>query len=229
MTEGPGRQRFLIKVLSSFLLEKMMIKNAAIPASRSNVPPSGSNSETKKIRKATSGLSKLAPVIRPPQGETIETAEIAPRVLRSLGPVRSMKVAKSGKMGKKTPVIIKKAAATASLTSPVGVKLTSSEPKAVQSTSGGPGPLRGQERLAPQVTPPRKGSSRDLRSFISITNPERSLISAQNLPFLRRFVTEQGKILSRRLTRVTARQQREITKAIKQARILGYLQFVNTK
>jgi small subunit ribosomal protein S18 len=61
------------------------------------------------------------------------------------------------------------------------------------------------------------------------TNPERSLISAQNLPFLRRFVTEQGKILSRRLTRVTARQQREITKAIKQARILGYLQFVNTK
>ena len=208
-----------------------MIKNAALPASRSNVPPSGSNSETKKIRKTTSGLSNLAPVIRPPQGETTETKEIAPRVLRSLGPVRSMKVleAKSGKMGKKTPVIIKKAAATASLTSPVGVKLTSSEPKAVQSTSGGPGPLRGQERLAPQVTPPRKGSSRDLRSFISITNPERSLISAQNLPFLRRFVTEQGKILSRRLTRVTARQQREITKAIKQARILGYLQFVNTK
>jgi small subunit ribosomal protein S18 len=62
-----------------------------------------------------------------------------------------------------------------------------------------------------------------------VNNSQRGLISAQNLPFLRRFVTEQGKILSRRLTRVTARQQREITKAIKQARILGYLQFVNTK
>ena len=97
--------------------------------------------------------------------------------------------------------------------SPVGGKFSSLD------STGKPGAAGGV---------PKKGS-RDLRSLIAVTNPERSLISAQNLPFLRRFVTEQGKILSRRLTRVTARQQREITKAIKQARILGYLQFVNTK
>jgi small subunit ribosomal protein S18 len=64
---------------------------------------------------------------------------------------------------------------------------------------------------------------------LALKNPQRGLISAQNISFLRRFVTEQGKILSRRFTRVTARQQRELTKAIKQARILGYLKFVNTK
>ena len=56
-----------------------------------------------------------------------------------------------------------------------------------------------------------------------------SLIDYKNIPFLRRFITEQGKILSRRFTGVTAKQQREITKAIKQARILGLLQFVNNK
>jgi small subunit ribosomal protein S18 len=56
-----------------------------------------------------------------------------------------------------------------------------------------------------------------------------SLIDYKNVPFLRRFITEQGKILSRRFTGITAKQQREITKAIKQARILGLLQFVNNK
>jgi small subunit ribosomal protein S18 len=77
----------------------------------------------------------------------------------------------------------------------------------------------------------KSGAGTQSTSLASLSNSnlQRGLISAQNLPFLRRFVTEQGKILSRRLTRVTARQQREITKAIKQARILGYLQFVNTK
>ncbi len=56
-----------------------------------------------------------------------------------------------------------------------------------------------------------------------------SVIDYKNVVFLRRFLTEQGKILSRRFTGVTAKQQREITKAIKQARILGLLQFVNNR
>ena len=40
------------------------------------------------------------------------------------------------------------------------------------------------------------------------------------------FITEQGKILPRRLTGVTAKEQRQLAKAIKQARILGFLQFL---
>jgi small subunit ribosomal protein S18 len=214
----------------------MMIKNAAVPASQVS-------SETKKIRKASNSLSTLAPVIRPPQGETIKTAEIAPRMVRSLGSVQSMKVLekKSTKTGKNSSVIIKKAGPGTrtgpSVTSGSGPELDQN-PKGVTSLRGpssGNSPVGGKlSSLDSTGKPgaaggvPKKGS-RDLRSLIAVTNPERSLISAQNLPFLRRFVTEQGKILSRRLTRVTARQQREITKAIKQARILGYLQFVNTK
>ena len=40
------------------------------------------------------------------------------------------------------------------------------------------------------------------------------------------FLTEQGKILPKRLTRLTNKQQYKITKAIKRARILSLLPFV---
>ena len=52
------------------------------------------------------------------------------------------------------------------------------------------------------------------------------VISYKNVDLLRRFITEQGKILPRRLTGVTAKEQRQLAKAIKQARILGFLQFL---
>jgi len=51
-------------------------------------------------------------------------------------------------------------------------------------------------------------------------------IDYKNVDLLRRFITEQGKIIPRRLTGVTAKQQRALTKAVKQARILGLLQFL---
>jgi len=52
------------------------------------------------------------------------------------------------------------------------------------------------------------------------------IINYKNVDLLRRFITEQGKILPRRLTGVTAKQQRQLAKAVKQARILGFLQFL---
>ena len=188
------------------------------------------NAQNSPQKPTRSELSSLAPVLRQqPQGETGETVKMEPRRVRSLGPVRSTKAlqGKSGKTEKKPPVIIKKGTREAGLMfpsggpSPTGVKFNS-----VESTGQG----RATTPKSGATAPREAGlSKKGGRSLLSLTNPERSFISAQNLPFLRRFVTEQGKILSRRLTRVTARQQREITKAIKQARILGYLQFVNTK
>nr|YP_002600903.1 ribosomal protein S18 [Pyramimonas parkeae]ACJ71132.1 ribosomal protein S18 [Pyramimonas parkeae] len=53
------------------------------------------------------------------------------------------------------------------------------------------------------------------------------LIDYKNIDLLRKFVTEQGKILPRRVTRLNAKQQRLVTKAIKQARVIGSLPFVN--
>jgi len=54
-------------------------------------------------------------------------------------------------------------------------------------------------------------------------------IDYKNVSFLKRFTTEQGKILGKKQTGLTAKEQRKVAKAIKQARILGLLKFVNTK
>jgi len=48
-----------------------------------------------------------------------------------------------------------------------------------------------------------------------------------DVELLKKFVTERGKILPRRITGLTAKQQRELTAAIKRARIMGLLYFVN--
>nr|YP_009053968.1 ribosomal protein S18 [Hanabusaya asiatica]YP_009441203.1 ribosomal protein S18 [Adenophora stricta]QYB20459.1 ribosomal protein S18 [Adenophora racemosa]QYJ56496.1 ribosomal protein S18 [Adenophora kayasanensis]AHY94424.1 ribosomal protein S18 [Hanabusaya asiatica]ARO35181.1 ribosomal protein S18 [Adenophora stricta] len=53
-------------------------------------------------------------------------------------------------------------------------------------------------------------------------------IDYRNISLLSRFISDQGKILSRRRNKVTLKQQRLITIAIKQARILSLLPFINT-
>ncbi|MCS7031839.1 MAG: 30S ribosomal protein S18 [Gloeomargarita sp. SKYG116] len=52
-------------------------------------------------------------------------------------------------------------------------------------------------------------------------------IDYKDIDLLRKFISEQGKILPRRVTGLTAKQQRQITRAIKRARILALLPFVN--
>lgn len=55
------------------------------------------------------------------------------------------------------------------------------------------------------------------------------IIDYKNISLLRRFISEQGKILSRRMNRVTSKQQRLLTIAIKRARILALLPFLNNE
>jgi small subunit ribosomal protein S18 len=58
--------------------------------------------------------------------------------------------------------------------------------------------------------------------------PNSTALDSKNLSYLRRFITEQGKIFSRRITGLSAKEQRQLTKAVKQARILGLLGFTPT-
>ena len=51
-------------------------------------------------------------------------------------------------------------------------------------------------------------------------------IDYKDIDLLKLFVTEQGKILPRRVTGVTVQQQRQLAKAIKRARVLSLLPFV---
>ncbi|NJK61215.1 MAG: 30S ribosomal protein S18 [Oscillatoriales cyanobacterium SM2_1_8] len=52
-------------------------------------------------------------------------------------------------------------------------------------------------------------------------------IDYKDVDLLREYITERGKILPRRITGLTAKQQRALTRAIKQARILALLPFLN--
>ena len=53
-------------------------------------------------------------------------------------------------------------------------------------------------------------------------------IDYKDIDLLKLFITEQGKILPRRATGITAQQQRKIAKAIKRARILSLLPFIGS-
>ncbi|MEI6828371.1 MAG: 30S ribosomal protein S18 [Synechococcaceae cyanobacterium ELA445] len=52
-------------------------------------------------------------------------------------------------------------------------------------------------------------------------------IDYKDVDLLKKFITERGKLLPRRLTGLTAQQQRDLTNAVKRARIVALLPFVN--
>lgn len=58
-------------------------------------------------------------------------------------------------------------------------------------------------------------------------NKQNITFDYKDIDLLRKFITEQGKILSRRSTGLTTKQQRQMTKSIKRARILGLLPFLH--
>ena len=51
-------------------------------------------------------------------------------------------------------------------------------------------------------------------------------IDYKDVKLLQRYVSERGKIVPSRITAVSAKKQRELSKAIKRARFLGLLPFV---
>jgi small subunit ribosomal protein S18 len=64
------------------------------------------------------------------------------------------------------------------------------------------------------------------RRRVSPIKPEEP-IDYKDVDLLRKFITERGKILPRRITGLTAKQQRDLTVAIKRARVIALLPFVN--
>jgi small subunit ribosomal protein S18 len=52
-------------------------------------------------------------------------------------------------------------------------------------------------------------------------------VDYKNIKLLSRFISERGKIMPRRITAVSAKKQRELAQAIKRARTLALLPYVN--
>lgn len=57
--------------------------------------------------------------------------------------------------------------------------------------------------------------------------PPSQPIDYKDIELLRKFITERGKVLPRRITGLTAKQQRDLTTAVKRARLIALLPFVN--
>ncbi|AFZ14587.1 SSU ribosomal protein S18P [Crinalium epipsammum PCC 9333] len=64
------------------------------------------------------------------------------------------------------------------------------------------------------------------RKRLSPVKPDEP-IDYKDVDLLRKFVTERGKILPRRISGLTAKQQRHLTLAIKRARLIALLPFIN--
>nr|YP_010619086.1 Ribosomal protein S18 [Pterosiphonia complanata]WAX03099.1 Ribosomal protein S18 [Pterosiphonia complanata] len=54
----------------------------------------------------------------------------------------------------------------------------------------------------------------------------KDMIDYKDIDLLRKFINDQGKILSRRSTGLNSKQQKKITKSIKRARLIALLPFL---
>ncbi len=61
------------------------------------------------------------------------------------------------------------------------------------------------------------------RTTVKFQMPKDAVIDYKELELLKKYISDRGKIFSRRFSGVTAKQQRELCTAIKQARFLGLL------
>lgn len=55
---------------------------------------------------------------------------------------------------------------------------------------------------------------------------QKQILNYKNIFFLRKYISIEGKILPQRLTGLSSKNQRYLAKAIKNARIMGFLPFV---
>lgn len=60
-------------------------------------------------------------------------------------------------------------------------------------------------------------------SMAKFALPKDSVIDYKNFPLLQKYINDRGKIVSRRVSGVTAKEQRKLANAIKDARFLALL------
>lgn len=73
---------------------------------------------------------------------------------------------------------------------------------------------------------PGKGGRSKRRKISYLTTNKITVVDYKDVALLKKFVTERGKILPRRVTGNTAKQQRELTIAIKRARDIALMPYI---
>lgn len=62
-----------------------------------------------------------------------------------------------------------------------------------------------------------------------LLHPDVTTVDYKDVPLLKTFLSDRGKIRSRRVTGITPQQQREVTRAIKNAREMALLPYSGSK
>ncbi|HHX98557.1 MAG: 30S ribosomal protein S18 [Kiritimatiellia bacterium] len=70
--------------------------------------------------------------------------------------------------------------------------------------------------------PRREARTEDVRSRARLLKADQQ-VDYRDYEFLRKFMTERGKILPARLTGANAQQQRQVKRAIRRVRVMGLL------
>ena len=65
------------------------------------------------------------------------------------------------------------------------------------------------------------------RKFCPFSQPGSPIIDYKDIRLLTRYVTEKGKIIPSRITGVSRKKQKELSKAIKRARFLSLMSYTN--
>jgi len=73
----------------------------------------------------------------------------------------------------------------------------------------------------------KPGQRGEARRYSKLSREELDKIDYKNVSLLQRFVTERGKIRSRRVTRLSRRDQTRMARSVKRARELGLLPYVD--
>ena len=85
---------------------------------------------------------------------------------------------------------------------------------------------RPQNSERPQRSRRPQGGPRRRRKVDYIAANHIDYVDYKDVDLLKRFISERGKILPRRVTGTSAKNQRKVANAIKRARIMGLLPFV---
>ncbi len=81
------------------------------------------------------------------------------------------------------------------------------------------------KRVPRTMIPLRSNRDKPRRKFNKNLAEKNAVIDYKDVQLLKNFMTERGKILPRRLTGASAKEQRKIATAIKRARIIALMPF----
>ena len=83
------------------------------------------------------------------------------------------------------------------------------------------------ERTEREPRENRRGGRKGRKKFCAFCVDKIHYIDYKDVPRLRRYLSDRGKIVPRRVTGTCARHQRQLTTAIKRARHLAFLPYVS--